>query len=150
MLNHRASLRKSKTVTILRGIAATARRTSKHVRGRRYRRQDEFPVHNRPPSHPGRIERRAPVGKTPTRASAFCCVCRCRWSIVALFGTMGPENKNERSRGRSNLFAVSPPTLAKEKAPIQHRGSPCSGDPFPIFTSYLLRCNLLGRLPKAL
>jgi len=85
-------------------------------------------VHDRPPSHQKRIARRRFVGHMPTCLPALSCVCRSRWSIMALFGTMGPENKNERSRGISNLSAASPPTLAKEKAPIQHTGSPCPGD----------------------
>jgi len=97
------SLRKSETVTILEGITTTMSRTNKHAQGRRSRGQNEFPVHDRPPSHERRIERRALVGHTPTRLPALCRVCRGRWSIVALFGTMGPEYKNERSRGKSDL-----------------------------------------------
>ena len=151
MSNHRtlrALLLKNRFVTLLEGIAAAESGTNRHARGRHGRRRDRFPVHDRPPSHQKRIDSRALVGHPPTCFPALSCVCRCRWSIVALFGTMGPENKNERLRGRSNLSAASPPTLAQKETPIQNTESPCPSDPFPIRYSYLLRRGIPGRLPK--
>ena len=153
MSNHRTSravLLKGEMVTLLEGITPAERGTNKHARGRHCGRQDKFPVYDRPPSHPRRIERRAPVGHTPTRLPALWCLCRCRWSIVALFGTMGPEYKNERSRGKSDLSAAITSNRCQGKSTHPTHGITVPpATPFPFSLLNLLRCGLLGRLPKA-
>ena len=102
-------------------------------------------MHDRPPSHPKRIERRVLAGHTPTRLPALCCLCRCPWSIVALFGTMGPENKNERSRGSTALYAaITSEPLPRKKHPSNTRDRHVPATLFP----FSLRSCVCRDFPK--
>ena len=129
---HRST--KHQIVPILDGITTPTNLTSTPAGGRP--RRNGAAVRDGPPRHPVRFEHGVCVAHTPSRSPALCCLRRCRWSIVASFDTTDAENKSECIRGRSNLSAASPPTLAEKRTPIPKPGSPCPGDPFPISPSY--------------